>query len=98
MSAEPDLSPFASLGVTFETASANLSALSCPTGHANAVSVELAATGERVAALCPDCDRQLPAEWRSTAERVEDMERSHRETHHGHPQVFLLACRLCAEE
>lgn len=29
--------------------------------HSNAVPVE--SGGETVAALCPDCDRQLPAEW-----------------------------------
>lgn len=50
-------------GVTFEQATAALSALSCPTYHANTVPVELVATGERVAVLCLDCDTQLPAEW-----------------------------------
>lgn len=30
-------------------------------GHPNAVPVESA--GETVAALCPDCDTQLPAKW-----------------------------------
>jgi hypothetical protein len=94
----PDLRPFTSSGVTFEEAAANLSTLSCPTGHANTVPVDAVVTGERVATLCLDCDRQLPADWRSVADEVEKRERGHRETHHGHEQVFLLACRLCAEE
>lgn len=33
----------------------------CP--HSNAVPVETS-DGERVAVLCPDCDGQLPAEWK----------------------------------
>lgn len=32
-----------------------------PCAHPNAISVESA--GEVVAALCPDCDQQLPAAW-----------------------------------
>lgn len=55
-------------GITAEQASANLSALTCPTSHRNAVPVE-DLLGERVATLCPDCDRQLPADWRTAAER-----------------------------
>lgn len=31
--------------------------------HANAVPVESAVTRETLAALCPDCDQQLPAEF-----------------------------------
>ena len=34
----------------------------CPSGHREAVPVE-DLDGETVAALCPDCDRQLPPEW-----------------------------------
>jgi hypothetical protein len=34
---------------------------SCP--HDNATSVESVVTGELLAVLCPDCDKQLPAEW-----------------------------------
>jgi hypothetical protein len=91
-------------GVTAEQAGAGLSALSCPTYHANAVPVE-DLDGERVATLCPDCDRQLPADWKTGEERakanaewVEAMEASHRKDHHGWWSVSLLACRLCAEE
>lgn len=80
-----------------ESFSATLSALNCPTRHSNVVPVETLA-GERVATLCPDCDQQLPAEWRTPAERAKAMERDHNETHHGHPAVLLLACRLCGEE
>lgn len=53
------------ISVTSETASAVLSVLSCPAFHADTVPVELAVTGERVAVLCLDCDRQLPAEWKT---------------------------------
>lgn len=91
-------------GVTAEQAGAGLSALNCPTHHANAVPVQ-GLGGERVATLCPGCDRQLPADWKTPAERkqetaewVETMEREHRETHHGHPAFFLFKCRLCGEE
>lgn len=63
--------------------------------HANAVPVE-DLLGEVVAALCPDCDQQLPAS--SAPEPPRDYEAEHRENHHGHPEVFLLACRPCAEE
>lgn len=52
-----------SRGPTVESSAAGLSARSCPTWHANTVPVELAATGEKVATLCVDCDRQLPADW-----------------------------------
>jgi len=90
--------------VTCEQASAGLSAIGCPTHHSNAVPVENL-DGERVATLCPDCDRQLPADWKTAEERaeavakeVEEIERDHRDTHHGHPEVFKLACRLCGEE
>jgi hypothetical protein len=50
-------------GISSAMASANLTAaFNCPTGHRNAIPVE-DLTGQRVATLCPDCDRQLPAEW-----------------------------------
>jgi peptidoglycan hydrolase-like protein with peptidoglycan-binding domain len=49
-------------GVTMAQAVANLSAMSCPTAHGSAVPVETV-DGELVAALCPDCDQQLPAAW-----------------------------------
>lgn len=52
-----------SRGVTCESADSRPTALSCLSGHTNTVPVELAATGEQVAVLCLDCDRQLPAEW-----------------------------------
>lgn len=84
-------------GITMAEFAANLSAMTCPTGHANAVPVEDLG-GERVASLCPDCDRQLPAEWRTPAERREAVERDHRERHHGHPRIVRYECRLCAEE
>jgi hypothetical protein len=52
--------------VTCEQAGANLqanmSAMSCPTAHGNAVPVDTL-DGERVAALCLDCDQQLPPGW-----------------------------------
>lgn len=91
--------------VTCEQASAGLSAIGCPTHHGNAVPVETA-DGERVATLCPDCGRQLPADWRTAADRESearnlagrDFEAEHEADHHGHPEVFLFACRLCAEE
>lgn len=82
---------------TVAEATAGLSMLSCPTWHRGAVPVE-DLCGERVATLCPDCDQQLPASWRTTAELTQEIERSHRDEHHGHPQVFMLACRLCGEE
>lgn len=57
-------SPFG--GVTAAQASANLtanfSAMRCPAAHANAVPVDTL-DGETVAALCPDCDQQLPPAW-----------------------------------
>jgi hypothetical protein len=90
--------------VTCEQAGAGLSAVTCPTHHANAVPVENLA-GERVATLCPDCDQQLPADWKTAeeraaanAKRIKDMEDSHRKDHHGWWSVSYLACRLCAEE
>lgn len=84
-------------GITVAQATANLSALTCPTGHRNAVPVE-DLLGECVAALCPDCDRQLPAEWAMTKAARHDYEAEHSTDHHGHPSVRLLACRLCGEE
>lgn len=44
---------------------ANLSALRCPVRHRNAVPVE-DLLGGCVAALCPDCDQQLPRWWGAT--------------------------------
>lgn len=69
----PRLNPPGNLfgGVTVAQASAGLSALSCPAAHRNAVPVE-DLEGETVAALCPDCDRQLPPEWAS-AEPLPDV-------------------------
>ena len=84
-------------GVSGAQASANLSAMNCPSHHGNAVPV-VTLDGERVASLCPDCDEQLPADWRTPAERMVVMEDGHREDHHGHPAVRYLACRLCGEE
>jgi hypothetical protein len=62
-------------GVTAAMAMANLTAAlgGCP--HPNAVPVELLDDGQRVAVLCPDCDTQLPAEWR-TAEEGAALERA----------------------
>jgi len=61
-------SPFRS--ITAAEASANIAAVTsafrCPTGHANPVPVE-DLLGEQVAALCPDCDQQLPAGWARTS-------------------------------
>jgi len=54
-------------GVTAEEAGANMAAAASavfgPCSHPRPVPVELRLTGEIVAALCPDCDRQLPASW-----------------------------------
>jgi hypothetical protein len=33
--------------------------------HPRALPVEAILTGDRVAWLCPDCDVQLPADWRN---------------------------------
>jgi hypothetical protein len=82
-------------GVTMAQAAANLSALSCPSAHRNAVSVE-DLDGETVAALCLDCDKQLPPEWAPPPPR--DYVAEHEKDHHGHPAVFLLACRECTYE
>lgn len=54
--------------------------------------------GEHVAWLCPDCDAQMPVEWVPPAVHREAVLRDHGKRHHGHPQVMLLQCRLCAEE
>lgn len=58
----PDTLGIAGAGISFAQAGAGISALSCPTRHRNAVPVE--SGGETVAALCPDCDTQLPADWK----------------------------------
>jgi hypothetical protein len=66
--------------------------------HVDAVPVE-DLLGEAVAALCPDCDQQLPAAWAPPpAAEIRDFESEHNADHHGHPAAFLIACRLCAEE
>lgn len=86
-------------GVTFDQAMANIaantSALRCPTAHRNIEAVE-DLDGERVAALCTDCDQQLPASW--APEPPRDYAAEHEKNHHGHPSVFLLACEECAYE
>lgn len=58
-------------GVTAAMAMANLAVAfgGCP--HPNAVPVELLDGGAVVAWLCPDCDTQLPAEWRDIARKAE---------------------------
>lgn len=56
---------FASVGLT-EASEVIMAYMRCPTYHRNAVAVE-DVSGERVAALCPECDEQLPAWW-ATAE------------------------------
>lgn len=67
----PILLPSASLpagGITAAQFGANLalvaSAMRCPVAHHAAVPVNTT-LGERVAWLCPDCDTQLPADWRA---------------------------------
>lgn len=56
-------------GITGAQAVENLAVLaglmSCPTGHRRVVAVE-DLTGDLVAALCLDCDRQLPPQWIAT--------------------------------
>lgn len=80
-----------------ESVAATLSAIRCSTGHQGAVPVTTL-DGERVATLCPDCGEQLPADWESAAEKTQRRERDHEKDHHGHPAIYLLACRLCYEE
>lgn len=46
-----------------ELGCARLSAILGPCWHADAVPVESSVTGEILAALCPDCGRQLPVAW-----------------------------------
>jgi len=59
-----------SAGMTAEEAGANMAAAASavfgPCSHPRPIPVELRLTGEIVAALCPDCDRQLPAHWALT--------------------------------
>jgi hypothetical protein len=52
-------------GVSMELAGVRLAATFGPCAHPEAVPVDLAVTGERVAWLCPNpkCDAQLPAGW-----------------------------------
>ncbi|HEV7215208.1 MAG TPA: hypothetical protein VGP33_08775 [Chloroflexota bacterium] len=92
-----DLGPTIFGGISTAQFAANLSTLTCPRAHTAAVPVD-DVTGEHVAWLCPDCDKQLPAEWVPPAVHREAVLRDHGERHHGHPQVMLLQCRLCAEE
>lgn len=66
--------------------------------HRNAVPVETL-DGETVAALCPDCGEQLEPEAAPTAPTdYRGIEAEHEADHHGHWSIFLIACRLCAEE
>lgn len=78
-----------------ENVAAATSAMRCPTGHAGVVPVE-DVDGNRVAALCTDCDQQLPVSWAPKPPR--DYEAEHQKDHHGHPANHPFACRLCAEE
>lgn len=52
-------------GVSFEMVGARLTAALGPCLHLTALAVR-DLLGEKVAALCPVCDTQLPAEWRTT--------------------------------
>lgn len=61
-----DLGPTIPRGISSKQLAVNLSALTCPSAHAAAVPVD-DLTGELVAWLCPDCDKQLPADWRQPA-------------------------------
>jgi hypothetical protein len=77
---------------------ANMSAMRCLTRHVNAVPVETL-DGELVAALCLDCDAQLPPVWAPAPPEPErDYEAEHQKDHHGYWSVWLVACRLCDEE
>lgn len=58
-----DLGPTIPGGISTAQFAANLSALSCPRAHTAAVPVD-DLTGEIVAWLYPDCDKQLPANWK----------------------------------
>jgi hypothetical protein len=60
-------------GISAAMANARLQAALGPCAHPNAVPVEALVTGERVAALCPDCDTQLPAEWEPVKPSITDM-------------------------
>jgi hypothetical protein len=52
-------------GASMELAGARLAATFGPCAHPEAVPVDLPVTGETVAWLCPQCDAQLPAEWKA---------------------------------
>lgn len=58
--------PLRATGLTAEEAGERILAVLGPCSHPNRIAVDLALTGETVAALCPDCDRQLPASWAPT--------------------------------
>lgn len=85
-----DLGPTVPAGISVEQFAANLSALACPRAHAAAVPVD-ALTGEIVAWLCPDCDKQLPANWRPAPA---DVARAATHDHHNRC-LHLTGCLLC---
>lgn len=92
-----DLGPVYPAGISFEQLAANLSALTCPRAHTAAVPVDEHLTGAIVAWLCPDCDQQLPADWRPAPIDVARVV-IHEHTHHGSPDFHLPGCPLCDQE
>lgn len=70
-------------GISIAQLQANLTALACPRAHTAAVPVD-DLTGELVAWLCPDCDQQLPADWKPAPIDVARVA-VHEHNHHGRP-------------
>lgn len=68
-----DLGPIAATGISFDAFAARLSAVTCPTGHADAVPVDEYLTKLIVAWLCPTCDQQLPADWKPAPPSYSDL-------------------------
>lgn len=91
------VSPVSPAGISMEMFGVNLKAALGGCAHPEAVPVETLG-GELVAWLCPGCDERLPPEWVSPAVHREAVIRDHEKRHHGHPQITLLQCRLCAEK
>lgn len=94
-----DLGPVvpAGAGISMARLAANLTALACPRAHTAAVPVDELLTGVTVAWLCPDCDKQLPADWRPAPIDVARVA-THQHDHHGSCDFHLTGCPLCNQE
>lgn len=77
-----DLGPTIPAGISFEHFATNLSALTCPRAHTAAIPVDELLTGAIVAWLCPDCDKQLPADWKAGPPPLPPFEPDPRLTQH----------------